>query len=231
MFSCGSPKQRVYKGNNSDSNFYLNFDKIFALSSLHLQHVTKGTDLPKLTLSLRQERKNENNQTLSNVSSCEQKSRRKFNNARKVPVVSVKALTIDHDISWETCLSFARCVEGKQRLNKDIFVLAFVNLDEIPISQAYKRTDISRPNHISLRISKGSAKMKSLVLLLFLGATVALAEIHVGDDSNREQHRKILVSLNSLIYLLHFVWSPTCCSNRLTENFTINNLICTLKEL
>ena len=148
VFSCGSPKQRVYKGNNWDSNFYLNFDKIFALSSLHLQHVTKGTDLPKLTLSLRQERKNENNQTLSNVSSCEQKSRRKLNNARKVPVASVKSLTIDHDISWETCLSFACCVEGKQRLNKDIFVLAFVNLDEIPISQAYKKTDMSRPNHI-----------------------------------------------------------------------------------
>ena len=41
--------------------------------------------------------------------------------------------------------------------------------------------------------------MKSLMLFLFLGATVALAEIHVDNDPNRNHHIQGLVSLNSLL--------------------------------
>ena len=126
-----------------------------------------------------------------------------------VTTVSAWALSIDHDISRETCLSSARCVEGKQHPNKESLVLVFVKLEAIPISQAYKRTDRSRPNHISLRISNDSAKMKSPILFLFLGATVALAEIHVGDDPHRKKHRKILVSLNSLLsfcFVAYLLW-------------------------
>ena len=71
--------------------------------------------------------------------------------------------------------------------------------------------------------AKTVRKMKSLVLFLFLGATVALAAIHVENDPYRKHHNHpMLVSFNSLVY---FVLSPTCCSNRLTENFTLNNLI------
>ena len=42
--------------------------------------------------------------------------------------------------------------------------------------------------------------MKSLILVLFLGVTVALAEIHVENDTNHEHHHgPMLVSLNSLL--------------------------------
>ena len=65
--------------------------------------------------------------------------------------------------------------------------------------------------------------MKSLVLFLFLGATVALAEIHAENDPYRKHHHHpMLVSLKSLLYL---VLSATDCSNRFKENSTINNLI------
>ena len=40
--------------------------------------------------------------------------------------------------------------------------------------------------------------MKSLIVFLFLGATVALAEIHVENDPNGD-NRRGLVSLNSLL--------------------------------
>ena len=41
--------------------------------------------------------------------------------------------------------------------------------------------------------------MKSLILFLFLGATVALAEIHVENDPNGNDRLENLVSLNSLL--------------------------------
>ena len=45
--------------------------------------------------------------------------------------------------------------------------------------------------------------MKSLILLLFLGATVALAEIHVDNDPHHCHDRRMLglVSSNSLLSL------------------------------
>ena len=73
-----------------------------------------------------------------------------------VRTLSKESRTID--ISWESCLSSARCVEGKQHLNKDIFVPAFINLDAIPISKAYKMAGRSRTNHIALQISKDSVQ-------------------------------------------------------------------------
>ena len=42
--------------------------------------------------------------------------------------------------------------------------------------------------------------MKSLILFLFLVATVALAEIHLENDPNGDNHIRGLVSLNSLPY-------------------------------
>ena len=41
--------------------------------------------------------------------------------------------------------------------------------------------------------------MKSLIVFLFLGATVALAEIHVENDPNGNNRLEDLVSLNSLL--------------------------------
>ena len=70
--------------------------------------------------------------------------------------LSKESCTIDN--SREGCLSSVGCVEGKQRPNKDIFVLAFVNLDAIPILQAYKMAGRIRTNHIALRISKDSTQ-------------------------------------------------------------------------
>ena len=54
--------------------------------------------------------------------------------------------------------------------------------------------------------------MKSLILLLFLGATVALAEIHVENDPNGNKLFQGLVSLNSQFPL--FLFCP-----QLTPNF------------
>jgi len=47
-------------------------------------------------------------------------------------------------------------------------------------------------------------KMISLILVLFLGATVALAEIHVQNDPHHKAPHPILVSLNSLLYIHMF---------------------------
>ena len=58
---------------------------------------------------------------------------------------------------------------------------------------------MTQTNHISLRIRKESTKMKSLILFLFFGATVALAEIHVENDPNGNNRFKDLVSLNSFL--------------------------------
>ena len=41
--------------------------------------------------------------------------------------------------------------------------------------------------------------MKSLILLLFLGATIALAEIPVETDQNGNHHIRGLVSMNNLL--------------------------------
>ena len=91
------------------------------------------------------------------MSSFDRKSRDLSSRTRRnVRTVSKESRTIG--ISCKTCLSFARCVESKQRLNKDIFVLAFVNLDAIPISPAYKMPHMNHANHISLRISKDSGQ-------------------------------------------------------------------------
>ena len=58
-------------------------------------------------------------------------------------------------------------------------------------------------------------KMNSLLLILFLVATVALAEIpvHVENDPHAKAPRPILVSLNGLLYI--YVSSPACCINSL----------------
>ena len=48
-------------------------------------------------------------------------------------------------------------------------------------------------------------KMNSLILALFLGATVALAEIHVKNDPHHKVPRPILVSLSSLLYRYVFL--------------------------
>ena len=50
--------------------------------------------------------------------------------------------------------------------------------------------------------AKTVRKLKSLVLFLFLGATVALAAIHVENDPYRKHHHHpMLVSFKSFLYL------------------------------
>ena len=70
--------------------------------------------------------------------------------------------------------------------------------------------------------AKTVPKMNSLILILFLGATVALAEIHVENDPPHKAPRPILVSFNSLLYI--YVSSSICVTN-FKENSTINSVI------
>ena len=53
--------------------------------------------------------------------------------------------------------------------------------------------------------------MKSLILLLFLGAPIALAEIPVENDQNGNHHIRGLVSMNSLL-------SYCCVANFLKQS-------------
>ena len=59
--------------------------------------------------------------------------------------------------------------------------------------------------------AKAVPKINSLILVLFLGTTVALAKIHVENDPPHKAPHPVLVSLNSLLYV--YVSSPTCVSN------------------
>ena len=63
--------------------------------------------------------------------------------------------------------------------------------------------------------------MKSLILFLFLGATVALAEIHVDNDPHHIHRILSLVSLNSLP---SFCFVANFLKCRFKEHFTINSL-------
>ena len=60
--------------------------------------------------------------------------------------------------------------------------------------------------------------MKCLILFLLLGATVALAEIHVDNDPNQNLRIRRLVSLNSLLsfcfvvnFLKQSAYGKLCC--------------------
>ena len=64
--------------------------------------------------------------------------------------------------------------------------------------------------------------MKSLILFLFLGATVALAEIYVENDPNGNNRFQDLVSLNSLLSFC-FV-AKFLKQSAHAENFTINSV-------
>ena len=62
---------------------------------------------------------------------------------------------------------------------------------------------MNQTNHISAcESAKTVPKMKSLILFLFLGATVALAEIVVENDPYRKHHdHPMLVSLNIVCFI------------------------------
>ena len=49
--------------------------------------------------------------------------------------------------------------------------------------------------------AKTVVNMNFLILVLFVGATVALAEIHVGNDSPHRTSDPALVDLNSFLYM------------------------------
>ena len=53
--------------------------------------------------------------------------------------------------------------------------------------------------HLFANQERAVPKMKSLILFLFLGVTVALAEIHEDNDPNQNFCIQGLVSLNSLL--------------------------------
>ena len=119
------------------------------------------------------------------MSSFDRKSRDLSSRTRRnVRTVSKESRTIG--ISCKTCLSFARCVESKQRLNKDIFVLAFVRLYASPIPQVYKSAGMSRASHIALIANlqrQCSGWTLYIAPLLFLGASVALSRDKKGEIS------------------------------------------------
>ena len=62
--------------------------------------------------------------------------------------------------------------------------------------------------------AKTVSKMNFWILFLFLGAAIALAEIHEENDPKQyKPHRAIFVSLNSLLYVFHlqlFLFGAYC---------------------